>query len=49
MKNNQTNQTQQQNSGANSESINNKSTKLDKLSLSELETISGGVQIGSPK
>ncbi|AOY81519.1 hypothetical protein BJP36_17985 [Moorena producens JHB] len=43
MKNNQTNQTPQKNSGANSESINGKnSTKLSKLSVSELETISGG-------
>ncbi|WP_287297652.1 hypothetical protein [Moorena sp. SIO2C4] len=40
MKNNQTNQTPQKNSGANSESINGKnSTKLSKLSVSELETI----------
>ncbi|NEO41207.1 MAG: hypothetical protein F6J90_34735 [Moorea sp. SIOASIH] len=49
MNNNQSNQTPQQNSGANSESINNKSTKLDQLSLSQLETISGGIIIGAPK
>ncbi|NEP36559.1 hypothetical protein [Moorena sp. SIO3B2] len=43
MTNNPTNQTPQQNSGANSESINGKnSTKLSKLSVSELETISSG-------
>uniref|UniRef100_A0A1D9G273 Uncharacterized protein n=1 Tax=Moorena producens (strain JHB) TaxID=1454205 RepID=A0A1D9G273_MOOP1 len=51
MKNNQTNQTPQPNSGANSESINGKnSTKLSKLSVSELERISGGkIIIGAPK
>ncbi|NES45866.1 hypothetical protein [Moorena sp. SIO2C4] len=51
MKNNQTKQTPQQNSGANSESINGKnSTKLSKLSVSELERISGGkIIIGAPK
>ncbi|NEO41208.1 MAG: hypothetical protein F6J90_34740 [Moorea sp. SIOASIH] len=42
MTNNPTNQTPQQNSGANSKSINSNSTKLSQLSLSQLETISGG-------